>query len=274
MKNISAIGIVLSLIACLFSSCKRDDIRSGFQGDPKLFLRIAEDKNDVHNALFIEKDSANYRFSYKPANILADTVNLVVQLMGNVADHDRVFKLEVDPTQSTAQPDEYIFPIDMVLPAGKFSVSVPVVIRRADRLKDTETYLTFKLVSTSDFQINQEQSSTEGEWTSCRLFWSDILPRPAWWIAVLSAPSLGKYSRVKHNFMLDELEISPARLDTVYVANQAGQIIQVKDSELANTLTRSAFVLNPKLDLYKQNNQGDPLLNEFGEEIRFCGTCN
>ena len=272
MKQAVATIFALMLASLNFSSCRRDDIPAGIRGIPKLFLSVAEDENDLHDALFLYLDSAHFRFSYKPLEVKEGLVKVVVQLMGNATDYDRVIQLEVDDAGSTALPEEYEFPDRILLPAGQFTVDVPIVIKRSQRLVDRDVCLRVKLIPTTEFQINDSKSMVPGELTSFRIYWSDILPKPAWWVT--SVFELGKYSRSKHRFMLDELAISPASFDTVYVVNEAGQIITVKDNALNSTIRNAHIFLNPRLDLYKQNNGGEPLRNEAGEEIRFCATCN
>lgn len=274
MKPLLKIVFFLCVMPVLLAACGKDNIPSGYEGKPGLFLNVYNLEDDKNGAFFIRDDSAHYRFAYSPANTAEVTVLVAVQLLGAPAGKDRTFKLVISPAESTALPSEYQLPDSFVLPADKSVTNIPVVLKRSDRLTASEICITLHLISTPEFMIDSDKFQTAGERTSFRIFWSDILTKPVWWGANSALQSIGKYSRVKHRFILDALRITPFELENFLTIDPVtGRILAVNNSSLVTTLSNPVFFLK-FLDTYNAANPGNPLRNEFGEEIGFCSTCN
>lgn len=262
MKNFicKKAGLIIFLAAS-FAACRKSEIISGFQASPKLLLSVVPGINN-DGLLSVVNDSAHCRFAYAPLDVEETTVLLKVQVVGEQSGQDRSFKIEIDPAQSTALPVEYSLPGQYVLPAGESFINVPLVLKRSDRIAQTETYITVRLAPTADFQVETDKQQVNGERTRFRIYWSDLLTRPAWW-ATTYFGMIGKYSRIKHRFMLDVLAMTPIEFEKF----NSDFFMFLETNTVEN-------IWKNHLTIYNRNNPGNPLKNEFGEEIGFCAACN
>lgn len=82
------------------------------------------------------------------------TFKLLVKIMGPVSSHARHVRVEVDPQQTTAMPEDYE-PLSnyYTLPAGEVYAAVPIKFYRRASLEGAERILTVRLVANNDFSL-------------------------------------------------------------------------------------------------------------------------
>jgi hypothetical protein len=131
-----------------------------------------------------------------------------IYAVGGITNEDRAFKLEqievpnetnaiagthyksfTDPTVSSAY----------VIKAGDVHTFVPIVMLRDATLKTlAKVVLKFKIVKNSNF----EEGEVDKLWR--RIEFTDLLARPAAWDRIIEGYFFGKYSNVKHKFMIEQ----------------------------------------------------------------------
>lgn len=185
---ISCIGL---LILLFFTACDNENQKM-FDGAPGLHLNLSS----------TDLDSMVYSFM----NISADhlVVNLPVQLTGYAADKDRTFKLEVDQVNTTAKAGIHYEPLadEYVLKKGAYQMNVPVTLKYTRELDSVAVRLTLVLKPSEDFAFDIPYRQQVTMIASNLL---PVIPESNWWAY---ESYFGKYSQVKHRYILSELKLN------------------------------------------------------------------
>lgn len=238
-------------ILCLLCGCKKNDQSPFFDGVPALSIS-GESRQGIIS------DSLEFSFGVLNSQITDSVINLQVRAIGVPSGADRDFLLAINPAQSTAMSDEYTFPSHFVIPAGQVSTTIPVQIKRSERIESTEAKLVIEVKENANF-IPGPRLEVAGQPTSgprFTLIWTSQLTKPAAWDGFPFAAlyfCLGDYSKTKHQIIIDATGITT--YDDVMVVSDTWYYIYNKCIEW--------------LDSYNTAHPNAPLRDENGEIVEF-----
>ena len=238
-KTMGACSCLLLITACFLAACSSTDEDFFYQDEPR--VRLVGDYVWAAGT-----DSITFSFVAYPSDVTEMEMSVDAQIMGEVADHNRVVNLSVDDSKTTATASMYTFPSTVTIPAGEAKATFPVVLKRDASLTSKKVRLYIKVDDSSDFKtgVNEENHIT--------LIWSDVLSKPNNWSDL--EPFFGTYSDTKYRFMLTN-------------SDGAGEF---------STETMSWALLNSyrirfqnALNEYNAAHPGNPLTDENGQLITF-----
>lgn len=161
------------------------------------------------------EDTARHSFSRSPLS-KDTTLDVYVNIIGEVAPVNRAFSLVIDSSQTTAVAGKhYYLPVadSLMIPAGKVSRKFPLVIMRSPDLYENSVTLVLKLVPNKNFQTNIKVFDYAAPYVvsalTKRIVIDDILPQPGLWEK--NKDALGTYSRKKLELMVKQLSLSLKR---------------------------------------------------------------
>jgi hypothetical protein len=202
-----------------------------------------------------------FSFVYKLPDITEDTIYFDIYAIGGIAAADRPFALTqvMQPGKANAVAgvhykafDEIRLRSSYVIKAGEIHAFVPVVLYRDVSLKNTEVVLQFSVAANDYFKPGEPGKV----WR--RIAFSDHLQQPAAWDTYASNNYWGKYSRVKHEFMIRQTgEKWDQEFMSVFTWQQAGYALYWKGR------------LTELLAIYNQQHPGHPLVDENGLLVTF-----
>lgn len=184
MKKISLIIFTLSILA----ACKK--------AEEMHFNHIS---NIHYNLINEAKDSVIYTFAYTPT-LKQDTVWLPIQLSGITEDRDRIYYAYVDTDSSTAKEGVHYEPLksSYILPAGKGTTSLPVIVYNVSDLESKAVSLIIKLKGSPDLGIQATTDDAGKDILRAKIVYSATLEKPNWW----NMWEGSYYSRTKHQLFL------------------------------------------------------------------------
>ena len=145
-----------------------------------------------------------YTFAYFPDSVRVDTVNVEVQLYGNLSLWPRkvnIVQQEVDGVDNAIPGIHYVPFSELsslyIIDANGTSVKLPIVFKRDASLREKERVLEIRLTEEgSDFKLGASDLIVK------RLVISDILLKPTTWGGAADW-YLNGYGQVKHRLMID-----------------------------------------------------------------------
>lgn len=234
MKIILNIKLCLILLLpLLFFGCKEDSNRLMYSDDPEVYFY----KGD--NTLY--PDSLDYTFILKPDDVFTDTVQIPLRISGFSAQNDRVVNIEVG-AESTAEVGRH-FKIDpVIIKAGAYSGTVPLVLLRSEDLKEKQLRIYLKIANSAGFEPGYADR------LNYLVKITDQLSRPEDWETFI----FGQYSQKKHQFMV-------ASIGHIRVAMSLG----AQFSELF------AILQTVRVELIKYEAINGPMYDENGNRVTF-----
>lgn len=192
IKNIYTIIEVAAMLLAvnLIYSCEENDPK-GFNGEDAVYFQT-----DANNWA-ITNDSINYSFAGK--NVDTAVVNLLVDLMGNPSDHDRMVKIHINESLSTAQAGVHYEPLktEYILNAGEMQTVIPIVVYNKDpQLEQKAVVLSIALDETNELKLGITNR------TQVFLLISNILMQPTYWKDSRMDNQFGPYTRGKHELII------------------------------------------------------------------------
>lgn len=170
--TLSAICFVLSFTAC------DQEIDFPYEGKDKIqFKHFTTDWNEKR----IYKDSLIFSFGLLDADIQTDTVNILMEFLGNGSDLDRTYNISVDHDSTTAQVDIHYEMIKNVqtFHSGRRFDTLKVVVYRKDLstsfITPKNERIHFVLEESTDFDLGL----TAGR--RFTLLMNNYLSEPVWW---------------------------------------------------------------------------------------------
>ncbi|MEJ2882476.1 DUF4843 domain-containing protein [Pedobacter sp. GR22-6] len=169
--------------------------------------------NDIARIQLNDTSAINSTFVYETAAVSRDTVYIPVNTIGDLSNVDRTVKLvqvaetgvvdaAVAGVHYLAFDDPSIQPL-MVVKANAVKAQIPVVLLRDPSLKEKTVRLRLELVANAQFGLGELRQR------ALTLVFSDRLERfYSWRVDGTQASAynaFGKYSTVKHQFMIDIL---------------------------------------------------------------------
>lgn len=197
--------IYLLLMTALFSSCEKkyynyyEGIGIAQFGPALRFIYMPYyDLNDTLKT---------YTFFYRDASVKQDTVYFDLYALGGPGDKDRPFVLKqvIVAGKDNAEPGVHYKAFNdpslastYVVKAGEVHMFVPVIMLRHGSLREREVVLQFALEENEWFRKGEVNKL----WR--RLEFADKLNQPSAWTTAASNLYWGKYSKVKHEFMVQQ----------------------------------------------------------------------
>lgn len=256
IQNIFLLGVLCSLFSCKeaeFMPYKDvDRIQFGPMDPAKIYW------SDYEKIWKLSDTAKAYSFYTEEATKLVDTVYFRIYTLGKVQNYDRAFKLMQSLVKDVdnAVPNKHYQAFDdskgeqlYVVKAGQSYMRVPVVLLRDASLKSKPYTLQFEVVANEHFQ----QGAPTNTWR--RVLVGDLLLQPAAWDDYATKYFWGKYSRVKHEFMI---EVTGLKWDQEMMSK-----LEFDQSKHFGT------ELKKELALYNNAHLGEPKVDEFGDLIVF-----
>lgn len=255
MKTLKYYIFFIVLIA--LSSCEKEYMVY----ESNSFIQFGPEYSKIYNKSYNLLDTVKpYTFFYSPPSVRQDTVFFDIYAIGSTSSIDRAFKLEQVqlPETNNAVAGKHYQSFDdpsvsgkYVIKAGQLHTRIPIVILRDESLKQNEYTLHFKVVSNGYFNAG------EPELTWRKVLLSDQINRPARWDSWMERYRFGKYSFVKHKFLIDQ---TGEKWDQDFFLNMyANFALGVYWNGKAKSL----------LIAYNAAHPNDPLKDENGELVLF-----
>jgi hypothetical protein len=201
-----------------------------------------------------------YTFYYEKATETQDTVFFDIYAIGGVSKEDRSFTLEqvqVPNVTNAVAGKHYVAFNDpkatknFVIKAGAIHTKVPIILLRDPSLKTTTYILKFNVVEDKNFKTGEINNL----WR--KIEFTDRLSQPAAWNASAIQFYYGKYSVVKHQFMIQS------------TGEKWDQDFMVGLPSDYSLLQYWIGTLKINLVTFNSNNPGNPLRDENGELVIF-----
>ncbi|WP_159452631.1 DUF4843 domain-containing protein [Pedobacter nyackensis] len=205
-----------------------------------------------------------YTFFYKNADTRMDTLFFDIYAIGGVSSKDRSFKLEqiqVEGVNNAVAGTHYISLDDpavsknFVIKAGQIHSLVPVILLRDVSLKTSDAVLRFNIVENENFKKG------EAKYLWRQVDFTDRINKPAAWSGFFQNTYYGKYSAVKHKFMMDH---------TGELWDQS--FMSELQNGAAPDLSRIVYymsVIKQALIDYNKAHPGNALKDEIGDLVAF-----
>ena len=147
------------------------------------------------NAVYFYTDSTIYSFVEKSSDVVSDTIDVPIKLIGNIDNNTaRTLDIVVDSTNAVEGQDFDILS-PTVLEADSNYAHLKVLLYRTEDLQTDTKVIVFKLNETSDFKIAQLGGSRNTHMVK----FSDQYVMPSWWTTYL----YGAYTLTRHKFYID-----------------------------------------------------------------------
>jgi len=254
MKKIKYLPIIF-----VFAITSCFDEYSTYSGDN--YIQFGPELSRIYTSTLNYADTTKlYSFFYLPAAKTQDTVWFDIYAIGEVSGQDRTFSLEQELASGAENPvagtqykafNDPSVSVKYVIKAGTSSTRVPVVLLRDASLKNKEYTLKLKVVDNENFRTGEKALT----WR--KVIFSDKLSQPAAWNASAIQYYWGKYSTVKHTFMIEK------------TGEKWDQDFMVGLPSSYALLTYWRAKLKSLLAEYNAAHPGNPLKDEFGELVLF-----
>jgi len=258
MKKLKYIPILAAAFVIL--SCNNDDYltygvdsRIQFGPAPKYLYSTSYQSVDTLKA---------YTFVYENASVVQDTVFFDIYTMGRVSDQDRPFKLKqvqvegVDNCVAGVHYKAFDDPTVIkhyVIKAGDTHESIPIVFLRDASLKQKIYTLKIEVEANEYFGLGE----TATLWRKVNV--ADRLIKPNSWTTSVETYYLGKYSYVKHSWMVAQTGF---RWDDEFLAPIVASYAEISYWKAKFKELLAKYNSNP-------NNPNVPLTDENGVLVSF-----
>lgn len=254
MKTLKYLVIVMAVFAV--ASCKKDQY---YLYNDVARLQFGPDPARIYQTSYNLADTLKpYTFYYEDATVKEDTVFFDIYAIGGTSKIDRTFTLAQEqlPNALNATSGTHYVPFTdprvskfYVIKANTVHTKVPVILLRDASLKTTTPKLKFKVVADANFQVGEINNL----WR--KVEFTDRLSQPAAWNASFTQYYFGKYSVVKHQFMINT---TGDKWDQTFI-----------EAVYADLSLLQYYIAVVKAALIDYNNAhpGNPLKDENGELV-------
>lgn len=182
MKNKILWWALISIL--MLQACEKDELTA---------FKIKSGIGFYKEGIDAGRDSLSMSFAILKDNIVADTIELPLRIVGKVADVDRVVTVIADPEKTTAIAESYdILPTTVL--AGEYTTTLKIRINRIPELKEKEARLWLILQPSNELQVGAKESD------NYLLKFNDYLTKPNPWDEV----RFGAYSQSKYSLIIRE----------------------------------------------------------------------
>jgi len=152
--------------------------------------------SEADSAINIMTSKASVNFAFSTSDIIADTVNINVRLMGMPVDYDRYFELEIIDSITTGTEGVHFAKLqgNYLLSAMKYETTFPIVALRNSTLKDSTYQFGVKIKDNDYFSMGAVG------YQSVIVQIKDFESEPIWWSqlnGVLISSYYGRYHPMK-----------------------------------------------------------------------------
>lgn len=222
------IYIPFILIAFLMFSCKEDKIMLYKSADFLQFNKAATDSSICSFLPYPDKGKIEFP--------------LAIDLIGNLTQTDRKYRLEVVTDRTNAPKENYEIPAECVFRAGMYKDTCWITLKKTPGISQKPVKLVLKLVESPDFKVGQTERSM------AVIYVSNVISKPDWWNSEVTYYYLGDYSDKKYHLFVQV----------------TGKItINIKNSEELRLNT-----LKLKYYLLKEKEAGRTVYEEDGTEMK------
>lgn len=182
MKRIYLIGLfALSLMPL---ACKKAGLIAYDNGS-----RISIYKDGIADG----RDSLLRSFAVMKEEVLSDTVELPLRIVGPKTAHEREVAVRVNPEKSSLGSSDYEI-LKSVVPTDSYEGILEVKINRSAAMKEKDARIWLELQDSKDFEVGPK------ELASYLIKVNDYLTKPASWQDV----RFGEYSQTKYSLIIRE----------------------------------------------------------------------
>lgn len=255
MKKIKYLTL-LSFAVLLLSSCKKDQY---YLYSDVGRIQFGPEPSRIYTSSFEFADTLKrVTFYYDDASVTQDTVFFDIYAIGGIKNFDRSFTIKqelVEGAENAVVGKHYVAFNDSkvsgnyVIKAGKVHTTVPIVLLRDPSLKTTTPVLKIVVEADKNFQLGEINKL----WRKIEM--TDRLSQPAGWNTTFTNYYLGKYSVVKHAFMINATGDKWDQDFFIYLTTDLA-VINYYRTEL-------------KTALIEYNKTHPPLTDEFNEVVVF-----
>ncbi|MFV0289409.1 MAG: DUF4843 domain-containing protein [Mangrovibacterium sp.] len=203
LKNgIQQVGLIALCVGAMFS-CQEDyQLYEG--GD---YLQFGPENKVIYNDANSYRDTLkNLSFAYDGFDVLQDTLYFDLYAVGSPKDYDRTFVIEQEMIEGelNCEPGVHYVAFDdekmkseYIIKAGGVHLQVPIIFLRHESLQENKYALKIVLKANESFKL--------GDSSLCwrKAYVSDQLMKPSLWTGTIEKYYFGKYSMVKHRFLID-----------------------------------------------------------------------
>jgi len=249
---------MILIAAAAITSCKQDQYylyndvgRLQFGPEPS---RIYTTQYDLADTL------KPYTFYYEDPTVTQDTIYFDIYAIGGTKNTDRTFTLEQEqiPNTLNAVAGTHFIAFNdpkvskfYTIKAGTIHTKVPIIVLRDVSLKTTTPKLKFKVAINDNFQLGEQNKL----WRKIEI--TDRLSQPAQWTTSFSQYYFGKYSVIKHSFLI---ETTNEKWDNDFITNLYA---------VGGLLSYYQTVAKTALIDYNNAHPGNPLTDENGDIVVF-----
>ncbi len=266
-KTIKLWIYILPLIATNISSCDHEEIPV-YEDVDRIYFRYADETSSPEN-----EDNTTINMGYDIPLKDDSTISVPIKLMGRISNIDRTVNVELMKDESTAIEGEDIEIISANLPANSIYGEVKMKIYRTTNI-DAETRLArIRLISNENFHTDYSTVSSNSGKNGLiyNVYFTANADKPSLWTASMSSMMLeayfGEYSNEKIvvmceacGFTRDFFNIDPEDNDP------SGRT--TLDKRIPSEAVWGIIIqVNNYLDKWKADHNGQPRLDENGEEV-------
>ncbi len=203
LTRLTCLGLGLVAVLMLSSCEKEYNLYDGAE-----YLQFGPEQKRIYNANYNLADTVKtYTFVYENSEVMQDTIYFDLYALGGPKDHDRPFVLSQVLVKGEENAEAGVHYYDFNDPevaelysvkAGVSHYALPIVLKRDTSLRSRTVVLKLKLESNEYF----ETGDVDLLWR--KVYFTDELIRPNLWTASYEKTFFGKYSWVKHRFMIDQ----------------------------------------------------------------------
>ncbi|WP_343321677.1 DUF4843 domain-containing protein [Sphingobacterium multivorum] len=239
-RLLTFIGACAALLFTLLG-CKEDNKLMFDDSDPKVYI----DKRYAGTRV----DSVNYSFAFQSKDILTDTVQIPLRIIGLPRNIDRPVAIAL--TAGSTAKEGYHFKLEhAVIPANASDGLVDVIFFRRAGLKDSVVTAELKIIANADFKpgYNDKAVSAVLDRLTWRFTLTDKLEKPSIWDSYWKN-LFGDYSNTKILFLTQLLDYTNW--------NQGGLFPQDSNRMLAQA----------RLGIYEYEKANGPMFDENGNRV-------
>jgi len=256
MRKLKVVCFAVALLSAY--ACKKNQY---YVYNDQARIQFGPEESRIYQSSFNLADTLKpFTFYYEDANVKEDTVFFDIYAIGGITKTDRSFTLQQEqvPNLSNAVAGKHYVAFNdpratknFVIKANTVHTRVPIIMLRDASLKSSTVVLKFKVIPDQNF-LSGEASNL---WRKITL--TDRLSQPASWDNIATLYYYGKYSVVKHEFLITHTgqKWDEAFLQTLY-----------SDYSLQQYWTGAAKIA---LIDYNAAHPGNPLRDENNELVVF-----
>lgn len=254
-----------------WASCADEDLMT-YEDVPRIYFKYADEPVSG----FGEKDNQiTVNMGYDRPLKDDSIIKIPIKLMGRVAKVDRAVKAVLMSEESTAIEGKDIEIVSAYLPADTIFGVVEVKLNRTETVDKEMLFARIRLASNENFHTDYSKSNydpgNDRNGLIYNIYFTALAEKPSLWAASYSSMTLestfGSYSNAKMNVIYeacgvtrDYFEIDPEDNDPT------GQATFTKRFPREISFGMISLI-NRYLTKYR-NEHGEPLLDEFGEEVK------